>query len=239
MRLGGAARRADPPAWIHHFLEASQRCGAERLQLACSGRSRTLNRGRHVRDPQRPRLDEFTATSAADETGSDERGVLLASASMTRQVVLPTPQPLAFLRGTRSSYTPQHRNWLRYAAFCQAHGRRRSGDRSTRRVDHHCDPRDSRRCRRWPRTTPCSPLTTSPVPLMTLSQSHRKGQASQVKRPSLQNATKVCAHQADARGAARTRPIRLPAGSRKIAMTTRPASVSRHLHVPAEREHLL
>ena len=49
--------------------------------------------------PQRPRLDEFTATSAVDETGSDERGVFLASASVTRQVVLPTPQPLAFLGG--------------------------------------------------------------------------------------------------------------------------------------------
>ena len=48
--------------------------------------------------PTRPWLDEFTAASAVDETGSDERGELLARPAMPRRTVDTVPNPLAILR---------------------------------------------------------------------------------------------------------------------------------------------
>ena len=48
--------------------------------------------------PRRAGLDEFTTPRAIDEAGSDERSPCPASAPVTRQPVLPIPQPLARLR---------------------------------------------------------------------------------------------------------------------------------------------
>ena len=56
--------------------------------------------------PRRTRLDEFSAPRAIHKTGSDQRCPRLASASVTRQVVLPTPQPLARLCVHRVSTPP-------------------------------------------------------------------------------------------------------------------------------------